>query len=179
MGSEADALCYDGFFSMEMCNYRSYAASLLEYNASLYDKLLSSGKRIFCHSADDNHNKEPFGHPSCDSFGGFAMVMAKDLTYPSVIEALEKGDFYSSMGPKILELTFDGDMVHIETEPVEQITMFTSGKKTLFVAGTEDAPVTSADFKIPSKTAYVRFDAVDFRGKHANTRGFFRDELGI
>ena len=170
---------YEGFFTMEMCNYSSYTLNRMEYNAPLYDRLLRSGKRIFCHSADDNHNKQPFGHPSCDSFGGFAMVLAKDLTYPSVIEALEKGDFYSSMGPKILELTFDGDMVHIETEPVEQITMFTSGKKTLFVAGTEDAPVTSADFKIPSKTAYVRFDAVDFRGKHANTRGFFRDELGI
>ena len=37
------------------------------------------------------------------------------------------------MGPCIKELTFDGNKVHIETDPVRQITMFTGGKKTYFV----------------------------------------------
>lgn len=177
--SDEYLLNYEGFFSMEMCNYSSYILNRMEYNGALYDKLLRQGKRLFCHSADDNHNGAPFGHPACDSFGGFTMVLAKDLTYPSVIEALEQGNFYSSMGPKILELTFDGNKVHIETEPVRQITMFTGAKKTYFAIGTEEEPVTSADFEISEKAPYVRFDAVDFHGRHANTRGFFRDELGI
>lgn len=172
-------LGYDGFFSMEMCNFSSFRDSLIEYNAPLYEELLRNGKRIFVHSADDNHNKVPVDDIATDSFGGFAMVLAKDLTYSSVIEALESGNFYSSMGPKILELTFDGSHVHIETEPVRQITMRTAGKKSFFVIGTEDAPITSADFEIPSTTAFVRFTAYDFQGRYADTRGFFRDELGI
>ena len=84
---------YEGFFSMEMCNYSSFLLNRLEYNADLYDYLLRRGKRIFCHSADDNHNGRPFGDPGCDSFGGFTMILAEELTYPSVIKALELGDF--------------------------------------------------------------------------------------
>ena len=107
------------------------------------------------------------------------MVMAKDLTYPSVIEALEKGDFYSSMGPVITELTFDGTNVHIEAEPTKQITMFVGGKKTYYVVGSKEEPVTSADFEIPEKAPYVRFSVYDFEGRYADTRAFHRDELGI
>ena len=170
---------YEGFFSMDMCNYSSFRDSRIEYNAPLYEELLRSGKRLFVHSADDNHNGAPLDSPASDSFGGFAMIMAKELTYPAVIEALEKGDFYSSMGPTIRELTFDGNRVHIETNPVRQITMRTSGKKSYTVVGDESSPVTSADFEIPESTPFVRFSAYDFQGRYADTRGFFRDELGI
>ena len=170
---------YKGFFSMEMCNYGSFRDNRVDYNAALYERLLREGKRLFVHSADDNHNGEPLDSPSTDSFGGFTMIMAKDLTYPAVIEALEKGDFYSSMGPMIHELTFDGSHVHIETDPVRQITMRPGGKRSFAVTGTEDSPVTSADFEIPESAPFVRFSAYDFQGRYADTRGFFRDELGI
>ena len=90
--------------------------------AALYDKLCRAGVRLGVHSADDNHNGRPFGDPLCDSFGGFTMILAKDLSYPSVIKALDSGNFYSSMGPVIRELTIDGRCVHIETDPVRQIT---------------------------------------------------------
>ncbi len=172
-------LAYRGFFSMEMCNYSSYVLNRIEYNAPLYDKLCRAGVRLGVHSADDNHNRRPFGDPLCDSFGGFTMILAKDLSYPSVIQALDSGNFYSSMGPVIRELTIDGNRVHIETDPVRQITMFIGGKRTFPCAGTPDAPVTSADFEIPANAKYVRFSAVDFEGRYADTRAFFPDELGL
>ncbi|MBQ4051372.1 MAG: PHP domain-containing protein [Oscillospiraceae bacterium] len=172
-------LNYRGFFSMEMCNYSSWIGNRMEYNAALYDKLLRQGVRLFVHSADDNHNKAPFGSPYCDSFGGYTMILAESLTYEAVIDALEKGNFYSSMGPTINELTFDGSHVHIETEPAQQISMFIGGKKVYFEAGTPDSPVTSADFDIPENAPFVRFSVYDFNGHFADTRGFFRDELGI
>lgn len=170
---------YEGFFSMEMSNYSSFVMNAMEYNGALYDRLLREGKRIFCHSADDNHNAAPFDSPYSDSFGGSTMVLADELTYPAVIDALEKGNFYSSMGPEITELYFDGSKVHIETCEAKQIIMFCGGKKTYFVMGSKDEPVTCADFEIPEKAPYVRFSVVDFEGKHADTRGFFRDELEI
>ena len=172
-------LNYEGFFSMEMCNYSSWLDFRGEYNGPLYDKLLRQGKRIFVHSADDNHNAAPMDTPYSDSFGGYAMVLARDLTYDAVIEALEKGDFYSSMGPVITELTFDGTHVHIEVEPAQQISMLVGGKKVYNKIGTPGEPVTSADFEIPDNARYVRFSVYSFDGKFADTRGFFRDELGI
>ena len=170
---------YQGFFSMEMSNYSSVLINRMEYNGPLYDRLLMGGKRIFCHSADDNHNKRPFSDPGCDSFGGFTMIMADELSYDSVFEALEKGNFYSSAGPEIFELTFDGNKAHIETTAARQISMISGAKRSKRVYGTPDAPVTCADFEISDTAPYVRFDVYDFEGNHANTRGFFRDELGI
>ena len=170
---------YRGFFTMEMYNYSSDLINRMEYNAALYDRLLLDGRRIACHAADDNHNRAPFDSPSCDSFGGFTMIMADELSYDGVFKALENQNFYSSSGPEIFELTVDGNRVHIETSPARQITMLSGAKITKCAHGTKDAPVTSADFEIGELCPYVRFDVYDFEGKHANTRGFFRDELGI
>jgi len=167
---------YRGFFSMEMCNWGAHVASENEYNARLYDRLLREGVRIYCHSADDNHNYHPIDSPKSDSFGGFAMVMAKDLSYPSVIEALESGNFYSSMGPEIKELTVDGAKVHMECSPARKIIMHYGSKKTQYFASFED-DLTSADFTIPEDAPYVRFTVIDKNGRAADTRGYFMDEI--
>ena len=49
-----------------------------------YDEILRSGKRIYCISTDDNHNRGD--EPAHDSFGGFTMIKAEKLEY-------ETGDF--------------------------------------------------------------------------------------
>ena len=131
MESEADILAYDGFFSMEMCNYGSYLLSRLEYNAALYDKMLLGGKRVFCHSTDDNHNAAPIDAPDCDSFGAFTMIMADNLTYDSVIRAMETGEMYSSMGPLFQEVSMQGNTLHVECSEVERIMVFTGSKTPL------------------------------------------------
>ena len=171
---ESDILAYEGLFSMEMCNYGSYLIGHLEYNAALYDKMLSCGKRIFCHSADDNHNKEPM---EFDSFGAFTMIMPESFTYDSVINAMEKGEMYSSMGPLFKEVSMEGNKIHIECSEVEQIRVFTGSKmpKSKFAAPNET--ITSADFEIDDRAKFVRVSIVDKNGKFADTRGFFRDEL--
>ena len=170
---------YEGFVSMEMCNYGSHLTNRCEYNGQLYDRLLREGKRLFVHSADDNHNPMPFDAPDCDSFGAFTMILADELSYESVIRAIKKGDMYSSMGPIIKELTFDGERVHIETTPARQITMMCSGKRMKAAYGNRENPATCGDFEIPKETEYVRFNVYDFEGNYADTRAFFRDELGI
>lgn len=176
MESEENLFGYEGWFSMEMCNYSSYLGRE-EYNAPLYDRMLAAGKRVYCHSGDDNHNKSGNG-TWFDSFGGFTYILAEELTYPAVIRALERGDFYSSMGPQILSLSVDGTHAHIETTPAVRISMVHGSKNIPCVRGTSDAPVTKADFEIPERAPYIRFSVTDAAGKHADTRGYFRDEIG-
>ena len=168
---------YEGFFSMEMCNYSSYLLNNLEYNADLYDHLLRHGKRIFCHSADDNHNGHPFGTPGCDSFGGFTMILADKLDYPSVIEALERGNFYSSMGPIIHSLTIEDGKVRVECDGAKQVTLHVGTRQTPHVFGTKENPIYEAEIPIPEKYQYVRVSVVDFDGRHADTRAFFPEEF--
>lgn len=169
---------YDGFFSMEMCNWGSHITNALEYNAVIYDRLLREGKRIFCHSADDNHNAVPFDSPRSDSFGAFTMILAEELSYGGIIAALEAGNFYSSMGPRFLSIEAEGSHVTVKTDPVSKIIMHFGSKATKYEASFED-DITVAEFDIPSEAPYVRFTALDAHGRAADTRGYFRDELGL
>ena len=177
MEDEADILRYEGFFSMEMCNYGSYLSGNLEYNAALYDKMLSCGKRIFCHSADDNHNIYPLDSSESDSCGAFTMIMPESFTYESVIEAMEKGKMYSSMGPKFKEISMTGNKIHIECSDVDKIMVFTGSKSPKRKFAEFGKTITSADFEIDERAKFVRVSVVDKYGKFADTRGFFRDEL--
>lgn len=174
---EADIFAYDGFFSMEMCNYGAYLLSRLEYNGALYDKLLKRKKRIFCHSADDNHNADPEGSPKCDSFGAFTMILAEELEYGAVISAMERGKMYSSMGPIFNEISVDGNKVHIECSEVSKIMMYTGSKSPCRKFAEPGNTITSADFEIDARAEYIRISVVDQFGNFADTRGYFIDEL--
>ena len=177
MEPESDILAYEGFFSMEMCNYGSYLLSSLEYNAPLYEKMLLSGKRIACHSADDNHNIAPLDSTASDSFGGFAMIMPESFTYDAIIDAMEKGEMYSSMGPLFKEVSMEGKKIHIECSEVAKIFVFTGSKAPKRLYAPIGETIFSADFEIDERAKFVRVSIVDKNGKFADTRGFFRDEL--
>ncbi|MBQ2696121.1 MAG: hypothetical protein IJF61_02335 [Clostridia bacterium] len=177
MEEEAAILSYEGFFSVEMCNYSSYLLGHLEYNGALYDKMLLAGKRIFCHSADDNHNTEPENSLAFDSFGGFTMIMPESFTYDGVISAMETGEMYSSMGPLLYEVSMEGNKIHIECSEVERIMVFTGSKAPKRKFAPIGETITSADFEIDDRAKFVRVSVVDEYGRAADTRGFFRDEL--
>lgn len=177
MESEADMLAYDGFFSMEMCNYGCYVTSRLEYNAALYDKMLKKGKKIFCHSADDNHNGYDIASPMSDSFGAFTMIMPEKFTYDSVIDAMERGEMYSSMGPVFKEVSIEKNKIHIECSDVVRIMVFTGNKSPLCELAENGEHISSADFEIDSRAEFVRVSVMDENGCFADTRGFLRSEL--
>lgn len=178
MEDEADVLAYEGYFSMEMCNYSAYIiGGGLEYNGGLYDKMLCNGKRVFCHSADDNHNLAPISSPKNDSFGGFTMIIPKDFTYDAIIEAMETGEMYSSMGPLIYEVSMVGNRIHIECSDVEKIMVFTGSKSPKIKFADFGGTISSADFEIDDRAKYVRVSVCDKNKCFADTRGFFRDEL--
>ena len=174
---EPDILAYEGFFSMEMCNYSAYLDGCMEYNGRVYDKMLRKGRRIACHAADDNHNAYPRGSVGFDSFGGFAMIMPEEFTYESVIQAMEKGEIYSSMGPTFKEVSMDGNKIHIECSDVERICVFTGSKEPKIKFANVGETINSADFVIDDRAKYVRVSIGDKYKRFADTRGFFRGEL--
>jgi len=179
MESEASYLAYEGCFSMEMVNYSSYIGNRLEHNGAVYDRMLCAGKRIFCHGADDNHNKAPLDSRRSDSFGGFTMILADELEYHAVIRAMEQGEMYSSMGPRFHEISFDGENIHVECSEADSIHVYFGSKAPKALYAEEDGVITSGDFRIDPNCRYVRVSVVDKKGRFADTRAWFRDELGL
>ena len=176
MESEERILSYEGLFSLEISNYSSYLMNHLEHAGEIYDKLIRSGRRIFCHGADDNHNTYPEGHPTCDSFGAFTMIMPEELSYSSVFEAMEKGEMYSSMGPTFKEISVEGDTVHIECSEASHIFMYMGSKVPRYLHAAEGESMTVADLKIHPEAKYIRFSIRDEKGRWADTRAFFPEE---
>lgn len=179
MEEESRILAYEGCFSMEMVNGNSLVHNNMEYNGPLYDALLRHGKRLFVHAADDNHNRFPFGDPQCDSFRAATMILADKLTYDAVFEAMETGEMYSTMGPTFEEITFDGETLHVSCSDVSVITCHIGSKNPACVRAAEGETVNSADFVISPYARYVRFSVMDEKGRRADTRAYFREELGF
>ena len=162
---------YEGCFAMEVRNYGCTADGGQDGNNILvYEDMLRHGKRLAVVASDDNHNHHPLDHPNSDSFGGFTMIAAPSLSYPAVIAALEKGDFYASGGPLITALYVeDGELV-VECPPCREIIFACESRRALRVAG---EPLTGARFPLLPQDGYVRIEVADEKGERAFTRAYF------
>lgn len=178
MEFEQDILSYDGYFSMEVFNTGSQLINGYENNMALYDKVLRTGKTPYVHGADDNHNKAPFGDLLCDSFGAWTQVLADDLSYDSVIRALEEGRFYATTGPTITNLTIDENgHVVLDCSPAQRIIAHHSPKRAQNVYNPDGSPVTHAEFDVPERASYVYFSVLTADGKAAHTHAFRREDF--
>lgn len=107
----------EGLWAQEIINYdASRGGSGDRDNSRVYTDLLNLGNRIFPVGADDAHS----ANSAC---GAWIMVGAEKLTYESVIEALEKGDFYASSGPEIHELSIADGKLHVKCSDAQYITL--------------------------------------------------------
>ncbi|MBQ0110957.1 MAG: PHP domain-containing protein, partial [Oscillospiraceae bacterium] len=88
---------------------------------------MRSGKNVCPLCNDDNHNRLPFDSKLCDSFGGFNYIIAKELTYESIINAMENHSLYASCGPQILSLTVEDGVANIEYKDAVSVSMTTHG----------------------------------------------------
>lgn len=161
-----------GFWGMEIYNYGCEHDGLYGYNPQSYDEMLRLGNRLFCVAADDNHNVYPFGDPLCDSFGGFTMIKAEKLTYEAVTEALLNGNFYSSMGPEILELYVEEGVLYVKTGPVEKIFVVTEGRGCHKKLANPGETITEAKFPLDGNEGYIRVTCRDGRGLHADSNAY-------
>lgn len=143
------------------------------------DDLLRLGENVFPLATDDAHNVE-------HCCGGFIMVKALKLEYGIVMDALEKGDFYSSSGPLIEELTIEDGIVNIKTSNAKVIYLTTERRFTKFSIAKEGT-INEASFDISKyleecenpncKNPYIRLMVFDSEGKCANTRAYRINEL--
>ena len=168
-----------GIWGIECHNTASLRVGLVETDRPWND-LLANGNMLFPLAADDAHTAE-------DCFGGWITVKAENLEYTTVIDALERGDFYASTGPEIFELSIEDGIVHVRCSPVREIRWSTECR----FAGNEmakDGLMTEADLDIrlylqhktytsPFRKPFVRFTLVDENGRLAYTRAYSLEEL--
>ncbi len=169
---------FEGAWAVEVYNHSCNVIYGLSDSEIVYEDMLRNGTKINCTATDDNHNTFDINSYKNDSFGGFTMIKAKKLDYPSVIEALENGWFYASTGPEIKEIYYENGRVHIKTSPAMDICMVTLGRKGERVAGNNGKLICEAEFEVDTENfGYIRFRVTDEHGKKAWTNPYYVDEF--
>ena len=162
---------YEGMHAMEISNWACIVDGYEDYVPQIYDELLRQGKRIYCVSTDDNHNAVE------DSFGGFTMIKAPELSYRAITRALLAGEFYASQGPEIHALWLEDGRIWIRCSDARRIDCSFDIRKAKSIGRSEGEPLTEASFPISKGAAYVRLTVTDQNGNHANTNAYWLDEI--
>ena len=166
-----------GLWGMELRNTECCMIGHNENNARVFKEMLNSGNPVFPVGTDDMHYRRALGKT-------WIMVGAKELSYPSVIEAMEKGDFYMSCGPEITSLYMEGNVLKITCSDAVRINLETHGRQAR-MAFTKDEPLREAEFDLTDLFAKIENDNNPFiyltvtakDGSYATTRAFYLKEF--
>jgi hypothetical protein len=82
------------------------------------DALLARGHRLHVTVGDDAH-----WHHRWDRFAAWVEVRAERLHPDALLSALKAGAYYSTQGPRIHDVVFDGDHVHVACSPVRAVAL--------------------------------------------------------
>ena len=161
-----------GLFAMEIYNHGCELDGLYGYAPQSYDEMLRTGMQLTCLATDDNHDRHPLGDPLNDSFGGWTVIRAQTLTYPDVMDALQKGAFYASTGPELKELFIQDNALHIRCSPVEKIYVITESRSCKMKLACPVETIDEAVFPLTGNEGYIRVDCRDAAGHHAYSNAY-------
>ena len=174
----SDYIGLEGLWGVELYNTGCARNGYFDSEKPL-DDLLRKGQRIFPLATDDAHHLR-------DCFGGFVMVRAEELSYSSVFDALRRGDFYASEGPKIYEISIEDGVVRVLSSPVAFAGLSTD-TRLLYSQKSADGSLTESYFDINgyfslssagvNEHQYVRVTLMDEKGRKAYSRAYFMDEI--
>ncbi len=162
---------YEGLWAVEIFNTSCNVSGMYEYDINVADDFLRDGKRIFITSGDDNHNKQQ------DSFGTFVMINSDELKYERIIDALLKGEFYTSTGPLIYEISIDGLKVSVKCSDAFKICLSTKGRRADSVSAENGQTINKAEFSLFENDGYFRITVIDKFGRRADSQSYFLDDL--
>lgn len=131
------------------------------------DQLLSEGKRLTLCATDDAHFAEP------DHFGGWVMVKAEANQPDLLLDALKRGDHYSSQGPDFHNIMWSDKRATIKTSAVERVIIQGQGSASVSVSGESmtEAELPLAKFE---NSPWMRVTIVDAAGKKAWSNPFWK-----
>jgi hypothetical protein len=142
-----------------------------------WDGLLDAGTRCLAIATDDSH------HPGFDSDLAWVWLRAGERSADAVLEALARGTFYSSAGPRVFGVERDGDAVEVACSPCRSVLLLAGRTRgsaahagrlpycygSRVLARADDGALTRVRLDVPAGAAYVRVEVADMAGRKAWT----------
>lgn len=90
-----------------------------EYNMQTWDELCDMGLLYPALAVDDIHTQN-------ELFGGWTVICCKERTEEAVMNALRKGEFYTSQGPEIKRISYENGIFEAEFSPVISAVLYSN-----------------------------------------------------
>jgi hypothetical protein len=157
-------------YCLESNNFGAGGAPGME---EIWDRLLSGGFLLYGVASDDAHNYiGEFSPLKANPGTGWIMVKAKELTLEAIVQALEQGEFYLTIGVclKGVIITEKEYIVEIEQDSDKKYTTSFIGKDGTIL---EEVYGTRAVYTFKGDELYVRARIFATSGEFACTQPFF------
>jgi hypothetical protein len=156
------------------------AGRVLPSTENLWDGLLSRGKTVWGVASDDSHYYTKFDDPMAPGPGkGWIVVRAPRLTAEAVLQAVRQGDFYSSTGVTLEDLTASPKEVALVIkqlpDPAKAFIPATRYTTRFIGAGGKvlaEVHGLTPRYRIRGDEGYVRASIVDSDGRKAWTQPY-------
>jgi hypothetical protein len=139
----------------------------------IWDGILSKGVLMYGVATDDAHDYlGEFSQYKSNPGTGWIMVRADRLTPKAIVTALEKGDFYATVGVTLKDIRVTGDGYVVEIRPYRDLTYTTYfiGKDGKILQETYG---NRAEYRFKGDELYVRARVFESSGRFACTQPVF------
>jgi hypothetical protein len=156
----ADARSITAAHAVEIYNHGCATGCDRPDGSAIADLLLTEGRKLTLIATDDAHFSEP------DHFGGWVMVKSEANEPTALLDALKRGDFYSSQGPELRDVRIEGDKVVVESSAVVSVVAMGHGTGAKAVHGHS---MTRAEVPLArlNNSPWIRVAVIDAAGKRA------------
>ena len=140
---------------------------------SMWDRLLTAGKRIWGIGVDDSHHlKRPWDTNDMAPPGKAWVMVRAERDAKSILDAMARGDFYASTGVELAEYTTEVKSIRVKVRQKNfahyRIAFIGKGGKVL-----QETVGPEATYAIRGRELYVRARITDSNGKIAWTQPWF------
>jgi len=136
-----------------------------------WNGMLTETPQTLGFAADDAHIRAE--HPGWN--GGWIVVNARARTPAAIIASIRAGNYYSSCGPLIMDLSFDGETVYVRSSPVQFIRLVGPTWEGSRIGYFDGKLISEAAFQVPKTWRYVYLELEDSQRRRAWTNTLFVD----
>lgn len=158
----------DGMFALEVFNATTLGTGKGTSRVH-WDDALDWGARVHAVAVDDCHGAEH------DAFQGWVMVRATALTREAVMDALRKGAFYSTTGPRIEEVTVIDGRIRVRCSPATSVTFVAQRYHGRRIVAEPRKRLHEAHYTLTGEERYLRIEVWDNAGGTAWTNPMYFD----
>jgi hypothetical protein len=162
-----DFIKIPGIDMLEIFNYNTVNECGLGFDVTYWDLMLRCGRHMNAYAADDNHNGGGFP----DSFGGYIVVRAEELSHEAICQSIVNGEYFSSQGPDIYDWKVENNRFIVSCSAVERINIIVGGPVAFGVTRLSEygVPLKEAVYQLTGKETYIRAECTDEHGHTAWT----------